>query len=301
MNSFKAATMLLLLTSVSAVAADLPSIKSGSLAAPGAIWAGFYAGLNAGGMWGNANSVNVTTMPISGSEASDPSLDFTKTALGGAANTGAIYTGTQRGFIGGGQLGYNHVVTFGKNQFLAGLELDLQGVAGDGGNNPGYVAYLPVIGLSYSSVSVHNSTSYIGTVRSRIGCLITPTVMIYGTGGLAYGRVSTTFARWSLDYPTTYGAWGEGLNSYAAVKSGWTAGGGGEWMFSPSWSVKAEYLYYDLGSLASNTSTIRYNLKDSFVRITHVSTYAPRFNGNIVRAGVNYHFNSSSAPVVAKF
>lgn len=298
MNSFKAAAVLFLSTTVSAIAADLPSLKSGSVNPPAPIWAGFYAGLNVGGIWGNANSVNVTTMPISGSEASDPTLDFTKTALGGAVNTGAISTGTLRGFIGGGQLGYNHLVTFWKSQFLAGMELDLQGIAGDGGNNPGYVAYLPVIGLSYSSVSVQNSTSYIGTVRSRIGYLISPTIMIFGTGGLAYGRVSTTFARWSFDYPTKDGAWGEGLNSYAAVKTGWTAGGGGEWMFSPNWSLKAEYLYYDLGSLASNASTIRYNIKDSFVRITHVSTYAPRFNGNILRAGVNYHFNSSPAPVL---
>ena len=85
MNSFKAAAVLFLSTTVSAIAADLPSLKSGSVNPPAPIWAGFYAGLNVGGIWGNANSVNVTTMPISGSEASDPTLDFTKTALGGAS------------------------------------------------------------------------------------------------------------------------------------------------------------------------------------------------------------------------
>ena len=301
MKSLKIALILSVCTGFDVAAADLASLKSEVSSAPVAHWTGFYAGLNTGGIWGNSNSVNVTTMPISGSEASDPTLDFTKTALGGAANTGAINTGTLRGFIGGGQLGYNRSVGFGRNQYMVGMELDLQAIAGDGGNNPGYVAYLPVIGLSYSSVTVHNTTSYIGTARSRVGYLILPNVVVFGTGGLAYGRVSTTFARWSLDYPTTYGAWGEGLNSYAAVKAGWTAGGGGEWMFSPNWSLKAEYLYYDLGSLASNASTIRYNLKDSFVRITHVSTYAPRFNGNIIRAGLNYHFNSSSPPQLENF
>jgi len=291
MNTIKVVISVFCLSSITAFAADLPSSKAAPAAALAPVWAGFYAGLNAGGIWGNANSVNVSTMPISGSEASDPNLNFTKTALGGAANTGQIYTGTQRGFVGGGQLGYNHVIAAGPHKFLVGMELDLQGIAGNGGNNQGYVAYLPAIGLSYDSVSVHNSISYIGTVRSRVGYLLTPTIMVFGTGGLAYGRVNTSFARWTLDYPTNDGAWGEGLNSYADVKTGWIAGGGGEWMFLPNWSVKAEYLYYDLGNLSSNASTIRYNFKDDFVRITHVSTYAPRYNGNIIRTGVNYHFN----------
>ena len=38
------------------------------------------------------------------------------------------------------------------------------------------------------------------------------------------------------------------------LRTGWTAGAGVEWMFLPRWSVKAEYLYYDLGT--ANTANV---------------------------------------------
>ena len=62
---------------------------------------------------------------------------------------------------------------------------------------------------------------YIGTVRGRAGRLSTPTLLVYGTAGFAYGGVS---------------AW-----SQTNIRSGWTAGGGLEWMFAPNWSAKVEY------------------------------------------------------------
>lgn len=39
------------------------------------------------------------------------------------------------------------------------------------------------------------------------------------------------------------------------MRLGWSAGASVEWMFNPKWSVKAEYLYYDLGT--ANTVSIR--------------------------------------------
>ena len=285
----------------SAVAADIQSTATPNPPADSFnTWKGLYVGLSAGGIWGNASSVNVTTMPVQGVEASDPKLSFYKTTQGGAANTGAVSTGGLRGFIGGGQFGYNEVFRYGSSQFVSGIELDLQGIAG-GGYNPGFVAYLPDIGISYSNVSVHNNTSYIGTARGRLGYLITPNLLLYSTGGLAYGYISSNFTRWSLDYPTTDGSFGVGTYALSTLKAGWTAGGGGEWMFRPNWSLKAEYLYYDLGTVSMNAETIRYDVQYDFIRITHVSTFAPRFNGNIARAGVNYHFNMDYPSVVAKF
>jgi outer membrane immunogenic protein len=77
-------------------------------------------------------------------------------------------------------------------------------------------------------------------------------------------------------------------------------------MFMQNWSAKVEYLYYDLGSAdlilnsyagplgsgaAVGTSTAAWT----------ASTINPRVTGNLVRAGVNYHFNSAPAPVVAKY
>jgi outer membrane immunogenic protein len=74
-------------------------------------------------------------------------------------------------------------------------------------------------------------------------------------------------------------------------------------MFMPNWSAKAEYLYYDLGNVSMTGVTTRIPVQQTqFPANTWTSsTYNGRVNGNLVRAGVNYHLNFSSAPVVAKY
>jgi outer membrane immunogenic protein len=59
---------------------------------------------------------------------------------------------------------------------------------------------------------------------------------------------------------------------------GWTAGAGGEWAFAPRWSLKGEWLHYDVGNqkvggaIDNNTVTQFFNIK------------------NTIRGGINYHF-----------
>ncbi len=107
-------------------------------------------------------------------------------------------------------------------------------------------------------------------MRGRAGWLFTPTLLVYGTAGFAYGGVQ---------------AW-----SYTNTRTGWTAGGGLEWMFAPRWSAKVEYLYADLDS-GGTTGGFGWNWGYHF---------HPQLN--IVRAGVNYHFNwAEPAPVLAKY
>ena len=66
-------------------------------------------------------------------------------------------------------------------------------------------------------------------------------------------------------------------------------------MFLPNWSAKAEYLYYDLGSVTHSAVLITQQGPYS------VSQSSTRFNGHIVRVGLNYHFNWGTAPVVARY
>jgi outer membrane immunogenic protein len=62
-------------------------------------------------------------------------------------------------------------------------------------------------------------------------------------------------------------------------------------LFAPSWSAKAEYLYYDLGTLSYSDGTMSSFLNGTrTISFTDTSTSSVRLNGNIVRAGVNYHF-----------
>jgi outer membrane immunogenic protein len=312
MKSFKAAASLLLLSSASAVAADLPSMKSAPVATPVLSWTGAYAGLNAGGTWGNSNNLNATTWNIYQPAGS---ADYTAAAL----LSGNQQSSVSSGFIGGGQIGYNWQGKFSNLSFVSGVEADIQGIAGSGGNaNRWNVA--PNAGLSggvtsnvlvplslTSNIQGNSQLSWLGTVRGRLGYLAMPNLMIYGTGGLAYGGYSSNFQTsvfWQQQSGGSANFIQIGQNSYSNTMVGWTAGGGAEWMFMPNWSVKAEYLYYDLGKTSSSVVNPFYGIDAASGRngLESITNFSSRVSGNIVRAGVNYHFNFTNvAPVVAKF
>jgi outer membrane immunogenic protein len=70
---------------------------------------------------------------------------------------------------------------------------------------------------------------------------------------------------------------------------GWTVGAGAEWMVAQHWSIKGEYLFYDLGSVTLNNAFFVTNGGGTpFFGATIASRAG--YNGNIVRLGVNYHF-----------
>ena len=263
------------------------------MAAPGSLWTGFYAGLNAGSAWGNSNNVNIYTWPTS------PLFGYFTT---GAPLNGGISSGSALGFIGGGQVGYNLQTALLGFNVVAGLEVDFQGLANSKNTrqSPFSALTLTFSGRDQyptdSLTTVTTSLSYLGTVRGRAGFLATPSLLLYGTAGLAYGEVNV-----GLDLYQRFGAaQGSGYSSHNSTSVGWTAGGGAEWMFLPNWTVKAEYLYYDLGYLQTNANFIAWSSPGA--QLTYGSQGTTQFTGNIVRAGVNYHFNFANvAPLVAKF
>ncbi|WP_428405583.1 outer membrane protein, partial [Methylocystis sp.] len=99
-----------------------------------------------------------------------------------------------------------------------------------------------------------------------------------------------------------------GTGRYSNTRVGWSAGGGFEWMVMPNWSVKAEAIYYDLGSATFSSSPVIAvsplgigNFGGPF--IANVPTTRVNYNGVIARVGINYHFNwfAPPAPVYAKY
>jgi outer membrane immunogenic protein len=142
------------------------------------------------------------------------------------------------GFVGGVQAGYNWQVA--PNGVL-GLETDISASSIDGKNN-----------------GVKFSTDYVGTIRGRAGYTI-DRVMLYVTGGAAYGR----------------GDLNVGGLSNNQFHWGWTLGGGVEAMVTPNVSARLEYLYVDLA------------------KETYQSVLGPMnvgYNTNIIRGGLNYRF-----------
>ena len=94
----------------------------------------------------------------------------------------------------------------------------------------------------------------------------------------------------------------ENFGSLSNSRVGWTAGGGLEWLFAPNWSVKVEYLYYDLRTPTFALSPLTNTFTTGGVVYSSAPFAKTRFTGNIVRAGLNYHFNLwGPAPVVAKY
>ncbi|PWB82664.1 MAG: porin family protein [Methylocystaceae bacterium] len=294
----------------SAFAADLPSRKEPVLLPPPPpppLWTGFYLGLNAGYTFSDSNSVNTVVTPTGASAGwphgagvdTIPHLSALSAATSGRAPINSD------GFIGGGQIGYNY--QFG-NSFVAGIEADIQGIAGSrrSANAWSVAAVGPTDPSNYiGSSAASKSLDYLGTVRGRLGFLFTPTLLVYGTGGLAYGGVSTSssiFASNDVYSPSNHLPPVFGGSAFSDTRVGWTAGGGLEWLFLPNWSAKVEYLYYDLGSVTTNFAFPQVD-NSSGLSASFGGQSTTRFNGHIVRAGVNYHFNlfSAPAPVVAKY
>jgi outer membrane immunogenic protein len=212
------------------------------------------------------------------------------------------------GFIGGGQVDYNF--QWGGN-IVVGAEADFQGAAIRGSG--GFIGFFSVPGPIgrpsnvVSAVSHQKSVDWLGTVRGRIGYLVTPSLLAYATSGLAYGGVTANVA-----IAQGWGGPGNGgrlLTTGAAgyfsdTRVGWTVGDGFEWMFAPNWSTKVEYLYYDLGTSVWNSSAAasfalgpRFG---PFIDAIGVVSQT-RFDGHIVRAGVNYHLNWGASPTIASY
>lgn len=78
-------------------------------------------------------------------------------------------------------------------------------------------------------------------------------------------------------------------------------------MFMDNWSVKAEAVYWNLGSMNVNTAAYGNGINTPagfpFLSNTNLGwgRTSVQYSGVIARAGVNYHFNFGTAPVVAKF
>jgi outer membrane immunogenic protein len=256
----------------SAFGADLP-VKT-VVPAPVFTWTGGYVGINLGYSWGRETaSGSLTGTSITGT---------TITTL----TPGPLYGGGDLdGFVGGGQVGYNW--QFGN--WLVGFEGDLQGTSErktyDVCTAAGCPAGSTVVRADYRLV-------WFGTDRARVGFLPTERVLLYGTGGLAYGSFRAEEFMPMFITPL-FGTW-------SRLKAGWTAGAGVEAALDNNWSVKFEYLYFDYGNIGGPTATTQTIAGRTTNNLNY--SFTSRFTDNVVRVGINYRFSPAApAAVVAKY
>jgi outer membrane immunogenic protein len=296
------AVSVLVISAVGASAADLPVYTKAPPieVVPACVWCGFYVGGNVGYAQSESTSVNSSAMagPF-GSAPAPPGFDQDIPATAAAGLTTGIPVGSQKGIIGGGQFGYN----FQSGRFVAGFEADIQGLSGRATGTSVTAVTVDTIPVN-ATLTATNSVNWLGTVRGRIGIAATPNFLIYGTGGLAYGGVnSSTGINQAFSGPINGVGTSLASGNFSETRVGWTAGAGGEWMFTSNWSAKIEYLHYDLGSANYGTPVNNFATAGVFAPLgtffyTLGQNSSTNFRGDIVRVGINYKFGG---PVVAKY
>lgn len=240
----------------SASAADM-AVKARPIVAPVVVynWSGCYVGGNVGGGWARTSQ--------------------DRSAI---VNVGPVVPNTPYGssegsdFIGGAQIGCDY-------QFAGNWVVGIQGMYEYARINSSHAV------TAFPTFRSDIRTKDIWTVTGRVGYLFSPQLLGYVKGGGAWARSDyEIFQPGGLLLSET---------AYGVNRSGWTIGGGLEWMFAPGWSVFAEYNYMDFGT------------KD----VTFVTAPAALGNPDVIRTklevstalvGVNYKFNFGG-PVVAKY
>lgn len=235
------------------------SLKDAPVLAAVPLWSGIYVGAHAGwltGGWdGNMAYSDAYLYPNLAFDGSSKSLDGD-------------------GWLGGLQVGFNRQ----HGAVVWGLEADFSWADLSEGKrlwpypgNPGSPAW-----------NVGLELDYFGTLRGRLGYLVTPQLLLYGTGGFAWARTSGGLA-------VVYD-WG--VNAAGSTDEnhfGWAAGVGGEWMVADRWSIKAEWLHVDLGKED-------YHLKGTTLGgVPHITDSFPaELEFDVFRVGVNYNFGAGN-------
>jgi outer membrane immunogenic protein len=263
-------------SAVSASAADM-AVKARPMVAPIYDWSGFYAGVNAGGVW---NDTRDDLFPTG--------CFLTNIACGGGIpnNPQRSDLGRMHGssFTGGGQAGYN----WQSGKWVFGVEGDIEYVGINDSNVINRPIAAPLVGNFLHTET--DKQDWLATVRGRVGVTLDPSFLVFATGGVAFGEVRSATA---VAFTTTTDAY---AGSTSTTRVGWTVGGGGEWMFAPKWSIKAEYLYVDLGKAGYNNACIT-AVCAGFAPPPSYQTDL-RVHEHVARVGLNYHF---SGPVVARY
>ncbi|TPM26463.1 outer membrane beta-barrel protein [Mesorhizobium sp. B2-3-4] len=180
-----------------------------------------------GGRQGNPSPITYPGFPSDFVPSDGNGTIVTTTTPGGGDADVSVRT---RGFIGGLQAGYNHLMA---NGFLIGAEADLLLSAADGNEAVG-------------AGTVTADMQWLGSARLRAG-FARDAWLFFATAG---GAVSGTRVSYSA---------GGAINSDSATKFGWTAGAGIEYALTEKVSLKGEYRYFDFGSAdySINGATIK--------------------------------------------
>jgi len=238
---------------------------------------------------GAAGAASAADLPVKASPAVAPVYNWTGCYIGANAGGGWTRMDTSRasqdtigpsfalygsendtGFIGGGQAGCDFQTT--------NVVFGVQGTF-DFGNIKGSHAL-----TSFPTMSEINNLKGIYTATGRVGYLWTPSF-------LGYVKVGMSWMENKNQVLQPNGALAE---SSSFTLPGLTAGIGAEWMFTPNWSVFAEYNYLWIEDISGQHFTSAPGL------FPPGEVLNVKQNAQTALVGVNYKFHWDG-PVVAKY
>jgi outer membrane immunogenic protein len=182
-----------------------------------------------------------------------------------ASAPGGEVSGNGSGFAGGGQIGCDY-------EFGGGFVIGARELLDYTSNNKS-----GTIGTGTLAGTVVNfNNQWFDTLTARLGYAVQPAWLLYFQGGAAWAHTSTNFSGPLIS--------GQVSNS----RTGWTIGGGVEWMFAPHWSAFLEGNYMDFGSTSGNVTVPGFGVTGIPILVSvPVTVKATESN---VLVGVNYHF-----------
>ncbi len=167
-----------------------------------------------------------------------------------------------QGYLIGGQAGYN--IQFGHT--VLGIEADYNWSNADGGGRTGFNPFF----------SVGGGIDSIGFLTGRIG-YAHQRALYYVKGGLAFGEVEG-FAKDNLDGARVIP---DPVLSSKEWQTGWAFGAGMEYAVSDRWTVRGEWMHYDLG--------------DAVFPLQGTTEARVDTSGHLARIGINYQFGHRSS------
>jgi outer membrane immunogenic protein len=181
---------------------------------------------------------------------------------------GELSSDNNSGFAGGGQIGCDY-------QFAGGWMLGIRDMF-DGSS----LSRDRTITFATGDVATVNlKNSWFDTLTGRIGYSFTPAWLWYFQGGAAWAKNSADVTINGFD-----------VGSASRTRTGWTIGGGVEWMFAPHWSAFLEGNYMDFGSTNRNL------LSPIGTVCEFGCGFSTKATATTVLVGVNYRFNWGKAP-----
>ena len=196
-----------------------------------------------------ASAADLAARPYTKAPPLSPAYNWSGFYIG--AMGGYAFDSDNGGGFGGGTIGYNWQAP--GSQFVFGIEIDAAGASIKDSQSA------LIGGVLFTAEDKINA---LGSVTGRVG-VAANAALFYAKGGYAWANNKLSVS-------------GIVNGSDSHVHSGYTVGGGIEYMFAPNWSAKAEYMFTHLGSENYNVAGIGFD------------SGTAEFSS--VKVGINYHF-----------